>query len=52
MLEKMKASFSRLSALAGAYLPAGFKDVMIEMAGEVDRLRAEINELKKEKTHD
>jgi hypothetical protein len=49
MLEKMKAAFSRLSALAAAYLPTGFKDVMLDMALEVDRLRAEVNQLKEEK---
>ena len=49
MLEKMKAAFSRLSALAGAYLPTGFKDVLLDMAHEIDRLRAEVNQLKEEK---
>lgn len=44
--EKFKASFSRLSAVAGSFLPPGFKDAMIEMAFEVDRLKAEIQQLK------
>ena len=50
MLEKMKAAFSRLSVLAGAYLPPGFKDALLDMAQEIDRLRAEVNELKKGKS--
>jgi len=44
--EKLKAAFSRLSGLAGAYLPAGFKETMLQMALEIDRLRAEIDEIK------
>ena len=46
MHEKLKAAFSRLSALAGAYLPAGVKGTLLEMAMEIDRLRAEVNQLK------
>ena len=46
MHEKLKAAFSRLSALAGAYLPDGFKGTLLEMAMEIDRLRAEIDEMK------
>lgn len=46
MHEKLKAAFSRLSALAGAYLPAGYKETLLEMAMEIDRLRAEVNQLK------
>ena len=48
MHEKLKAAFSRLSALAGAYLPAGFKTTLLDMAMEMDRLRAEINVLKEQ----
>lgn len=46
MHEKLKAAFSRLSALAGAYLPSGYKETMLEMALEIDRLRAEVDEMK------
>jgi len=46
MHEKLKAAFSRLSALAAAYLPSGYKETLLEMAMEIDRLRAEINDLK------
>ena len=49
MLEKMKAAFSRLGVLAAAYLPPGFKDTLLDMAAEMDRLRAEIEVLKKGK---
>lgn len=48
MLEKLKASFSKLGVLAAAYLPPGFKEAMLDMASEIDRLRAEINALKQE----
>ena len=46
MHEKLKAAFSRLSALAGAYMPAGFKGTLLEMAMEIDRLTAEVKKLK------
>ncbi|MCL6485026.1 MAG: hypothetical protein I4O49_12815 [Janthinobacterium lividum] len=46
MHEKMKAAFSKLSAIAAAYLPSGYKETLLEMAMEIDRLRAEINQLK------
>lgn len=49
MLEKMKNSLSRLGVLAASYLPPGFKDVMLDMAQEIDSLRAEIEALKKGK---
>jgi hypothetical protein len=49
-IEKFKTCFSRLSAMAASFLPAGYKDALIGLAHEVDQLRAEINELKKEKT--
>ncbi len=42
----MKAAFSKLSAIAAAYLPSGYKETLLEMAMEIDRLRAEINQLK------
>lgn len=48
MLEMMKAAFSRLSALAGAYLPPGFKDALLAMAHENDRLRVEMDSLRAE----
>ncbi len=51
MLEKMKAAFSRLNPLAGAYLPPGFKDALLCMAQEIDRLTAE-NKLLKEAKND
>jgi hypothetical protein len=49
MLEKMKAAFSRMGVLAAAYLPPACKETLLEMAAEIDRLRAEIEVLKKEK---
>lgn len=48
MLEKMKAALSRLGVLAASYLPPGFKDVLIDMAHEVDQLRREVEELQAE----
>lgn len=49
MLEAMKKSLSGLGVLAAAYLPPGFKEVLLAMASEVDSLRAEIEKLKAEK---
>lgn len=47
MHEKLKAAFSKLSVIAAAYLPSGYKETLLDMAMEIDRLRAEINELKR-----
>ena len=46
MHEKLKAAFSKLSAIAAAYLPSGYKETLLDMAMEIDRLRAEIDEMK------
>ncbi|MGK5073253.1 hypothetical protein [Janthinobacterium sp. ZB1P44] len=46
MHEKLKAAFSKLSAIAAAYLPSGYKETLLQMAMEIDRLRAEVDELK------
>ena len=48
MHEKMKAAFSRLGVLAANYLPVGFKETLLEMAKEMDSLRAELDQLKEE----
>jgi hypothetical protein len=48
MLEKMKKSLSQLGVLAAAYLPPGFKVVLLEMAGKIDTLEERINQLEKE----
>lgn len=45
-LERFKAAFSQLGVLAGAYLPKDFKGAMIDLAGEVDQLKLEIQLLK------
>jgi hypothetical protein len=45
-LERFKAAFSQLGVVAGAYLPKDFKGAMIDLAGEVDQLRLEIQKLK------
>lgn len=46
MHEKMKAAFSRLGVLAANYLPVGFKETLLEMAKEIDSLKAEVQQLK------
>lgn len=46
MHEKLKAAFSKLSAIAAAYLPSGYKETLLDMAMEIDRLRVEVNQLK------
>lgn len=45
-LERFKGAFSSLGVLAAQYLPRGFKDALIDMAAEVDKLRRELDELK------
>lgn len=47
MLEKLKASFSRLGVIAANYLPPGFKDALLEMAHRSDLQEQEIAELKR-----
>jgi hypothetical protein len=49
MLERMKAAFSRLGVLAANYLPAGFKDVQLDMAAKIDEFERRIYQLEKEK---
>jgi hypothetical protein len=49
MREKMKAVLARLGFMAKSYLPEGLIETLLEMAAEIDRLRAEIEVLKKEK---
>lgn len=46
MLEKMKKVMSGLSVMAASYMPKGFKDSLLEMAAEIDRLRADVNTLR------
>jgi len=46
MEERMRAVLARLSVMARAYLPEGLTGVLMDMARETDRLRAEINHLK------
>ncbi len=45
-LERFKSAFSSLGALAATYMPKQFKDSLIDMAHEVDKLRAEVDALK------
>lgn len=46
MHEKLKEAFSKLSAIAAAYLPSGYKETLLEIAMEIDRLRTEVNQMK------
>jgi hypothetical protein len=46
MLNKMKSSLSGLSALVSIYFPEQMKETLLQMATEIDRLRAEIDVLK------
>lgn len=48
MLEKMKASLSRLGVLAANYLPPGFKDVLLDMAKQSDEHKAEIKAIREQ----
>lgn len=47
-LERFKEAFSSLGVLAASYLPKGYKDAMLDLANEVDKLRSEIKALKGE----
>jgi hypothetical protein len=47
-LEKLKTAFSKLGVIAANYLPAGFKDALLDMAHEIDTLKSEIAKLKGE----
>jgi hypothetical protein len=49
--EKMKDAFSGLSALAGAYLPKGFKDALLDMARKSDLQEQEITAMKVQLEH-
>lgn len=46
MGERMKAVIRCISVMARAYLPGGLTGVLQDMADEIDRLRAEVNQLK------
>jgi uncharacterized coiled-coil DUF342 family protein len=46
MYEKITAWFEKIGPMARAYLPVGCKELLQEMAVEIDRLRAEVNEMK------
>ena len=45
----MKKSLSQLGALAAAYLPPGFKNVLLNMAAKIDDLERRISQLEKGK---
>lgn len=45
MLEEMKKSLSGLGVLAAAYLPPGFKEVLLKMATRIDEQDGKINQL-------
>ncbi len=51
MLERLKASFSKLGPLAAAYLPQDFKNTLLDMAAEHDRLRDRVAELERSGAH-
>jgi hypothetical protein len=46
MHKKMKAAISGLSVMASAYVPESLKQVLLDMAAEIDRLRVEVNQLR------
>lgn len=46
MLEKMKDALSKMTVIAAAYMPGALKESLLQMATEIDRLRAEIDVLK------
>lgn len=42
----MKAALVKLSAMVTMYFPAALKDALLGYGAELDRLRAEVNELR------
>lgn len=46
MYEKMRAALGKLSAMAKMYTPADVQAVLLEYGAELDRLRAEVNDLR------
>lgn len=45
MLEKMKKCLSALGVLAAAYLPPGFKEVLLQMAAKTDDFENRLQQL-------
>ncbi len=46
MLEKMSQALGKLSAMAKMYLPADARAALLAYGEELDRLRAEVSELR------
>lgn len=46
MEKKMHAALSLLSGMVKAYFPTALRDALLEQGKELDRLRAEVNELR------
>lgn len=44
--EAMLAALSKLSALVAMNFPAALKQALLDQAAEIDRLRAEVNDLR------
>jgi hypothetical protein len=42
----MLVALAKLSAMVSMYFPAELKKVLLDQAQEIDRLRAEVNELR------
>jgi hypothetical protein len=49
MIEKMNEFLSGMTVIEKAYAPKGMAKVLLEMAAEIDRQKAEIEKLKGEK---
>lgn len=46
MFNTMQAALSKLSLTIQMYFPAALKQALLDQAAEIDRLRAEVNELR------
>ncbi|QGZ37761.1 hypothetical protein IP92_02929 [Pseudoduganella flava] len=49
MMEKMRAALARLSVMVKAYFPDDLRAVLLAYGEEIDRLRAEVDELRSQK---
>ena len=49
MFEKLAKALRGMGPLAAGWIPAAMRDAFLEMAREIDSLRAELDQLKKER---
>jgi hypothetical protein len=48
MLEKMRRALGRLSTMVNMYFPEELRAALLEQSAELDRLRADVNDLRQQ----